>query len=449
MARQAKLVEQGVVDAGKPAGMGNDYDKQETDEAMSSGLMSSLLRATSENGLTPQPSVLVTRAELVGKRPQEARLIAQAHSAFQQAEMPKQKTDHGDIPVAAFIDDVKRKHKLKKVMGHGDKKDRKAGHALPAEADDKNVVDGGPTLDKELVNYRYSGMKGKMCQDCSMFDGKAGCTLVIGIIRPVDTCDRFEPNSTQAVAPQDPTKPARAELVTESEAELHTLKSYKRMKLRMEADGDFEADPIMSEVSPPGWEGTILRMKKHPEIDNPYALAWYMKNQGYTPHAGPRGGKGEAEAIEAIFVKPEGPKSAHSQEGGPGSGPQAGAMRRRTGQYTYSKDRPCKNCGEQLGKHMAEYPHDLDDGEKQCTGFKPGKASEGGPGSGPRPSGRSKFAPDSHDDQDSATATFTRRENPRQRAARIKKKPVDPATAAAIRRALMSARESVLVRRAR
>ena len=38
------------------------------------------------------------------------------------------------------------------------------------------------------------------------------------------------------------------------------------------------------EVSPPGFEGTVKAMKKHKEIDNPYALAWHMKNNGYKSH---------------------------------------------------------------------------------------------------------------------------------------------------------------------
>ena len=39
----------------------------------------------------------------------------------------------------------------------------------------------------------------------------------------------------------------------------------------------------LDEVSPPGWENTVKKMKKHKDIDNPWALAWYMKNKGYTP----------------------------------------------------------------------------------------------------------------------------------------------------------------------
>jgi len=38
------------------------------------------------------------------------------------------------------------------------------------------------------------------------------------------------------------------------------------------------------EVSPPGFEGTVLAMKKHPEISNPWALSWWMKNRGAHSH---------------------------------------------------------------------------------------------------------------------------------------------------------------------
>jgi hypothetical protein len=45
-------------------------------------------------------------------------------------------------------------------------------------------------------------------------------------------------------------------------------------------DGDFD----QNESAPQGWEGTVKAMKKHKEIDNPYALAHSMKNKGYTSH---------------------------------------------------------------------------------------------------------------------------------------------------------------------
>ena len=58
-------------------------------------------------------------------------------------------------------------------------------------------------------------------------------------------------------------------------------------------DEDFVADTLgelrsmeqsVSEVAPPGWEKTVKAMKKHDEIDNPFALAWSMKNKGYKSH---------------------------------------------------------------------------------------------------------------------------------------------------------------------
>jgi hypothetical protein len=45
---------------------------------------------------------------------------------------------------------------------------------------------------------------------------------------------------------------------------------------------DFELDT--TESAPKGWEGTVKAMKKHKDIDNPWALAHYMKNKGYKSH---------------------------------------------------------------------------------------------------------------------------------------------------------------------
>ena len=48
--------------------------------------------------------------------------------------------------------------------------------------------------------------------------------------------------------------------------------------------GDAEKKDKIDEKAPPGFEGTVKAMKKHKEIDNPYALAWYMKNKGMKSH---------------------------------------------------------------------------------------------------------------------------------------------------------------------
>ena len=41
---------------------------------------------------------------------------------------------------------------------------------------------------------------------------------------------------------------------------------------------------VIREVAPEGWEGTVKAMKKEKDIDNPWALAHWMKNKGYKSH---------------------------------------------------------------------------------------------------------------------------------------------------------------------
>ena len=53
----------------------------------------------------------------------------------------------------------------------------------------------------------------------------------------------------------------------------------------------------LQEVAPPGMEGTVKAMKKHKkEIDNPYALAWWMRGKGYKSHKKASGAMKEAVA---------------------------------------------------------------------------------------------------------------------------------------------------------
>jgi hypothetical protein len=48
---------------------------------------------------------------------------------------------------------------------------------------------------------------------------------------------------------------------------------------------------VYESVAPPGWEDSIKKMKKGGEVENPWALAWYMKKRGMHP-----GGESEAQA---------------------------------------------------------------------------------------------------------------------------------------------------------
>ena len=45
-----------------------------------------------------------------------------------------------------------------------------------------------------------------------------------------------------------------------------------------------EAIEEIEEEAPAGWEGTVKAMKKHKEIDNPWALSHWMKNKGMKSH---------------------------------------------------------------------------------------------------------------------------------------------------------------------
>jgi hypothetical protein len=67
----------------------------------------------------------------------------------------------------------------------------------------------------------------------------------------------------------------------------------KQARYLISYDEDFVSDTLgelrsmeqsVSEVAPPGWEKTVKAMKKHDNIDNPFALAWSMKNKGYKSH---------------------------------------------------------------------------------------------------------------------------------------------------------------------
>ena len=60
---------------------------------------------------------------------------------------------------------------------------------------------------------------------------------------------------------------------------------HKGMASQHDANvGNDETDQGLEEKAPKGWEGTVKGMKKHPEIDNPWALANYMKDKGYKSH---------------------------------------------------------------------------------------------------------------------------------------------------------------------
>lgn len=66
----------------------------------------------------------------------------------------------------------------------------------------------------------------------------------------------------------------------------------------------------LQEVAPPGMEGTVKAMKKHKkEIDNPYALAWWMKSRGYKSHR-----KASGAMKEAVTTTPQSTQTQSTQQ---------------------------------------------------------------------------------------------------------------------------------------
>ena len=80
----------------------------------------------------------------------------------------------------------------------------------------------------------------------------------------------------------------------EKQGSIHTLREHlklKNLRKKFKHHSDKECKEEKVAVAPEGWEGTVKKMKEHPEIDNPWALAHYMKNKGDEPHYTEKGTK--------------------------------------------------------------------------------------------------------------------------------------------------------------
>jgi hypothetical protein len=141
-----------------------------------------------------------------------------------------------DVPEKSFVADLKRKLRLRKVMKHSEVEREPLDHIPPA----------GSKFGKEdsEVNYRYASIPEKSCGECQHFLEPGSCEIVAGLIRRVDTCNKFHPEDPGVV---------RAKLVS------------------------------ATEVTPPGYEKIVKALKKEPGIQSPWAIAWSMKKKGITP----------------------------------------------------------------------------------------------------------------------------------------------------------------------
>lgn len=75
---------------------------------------------------------------------------------------------------------------------------------------------------------------------------------------------------------------------------IHSTLEYQKSKPTAVGDGagapadlttQALAEEVLNEEAPKGWEATVLKMKKKKEIDNPWALAHWMKGKGHQPES--------------------------------------------------------------------------------------------------------------------------------------------------------------------
>lgn len=65
--------------------------------------------------------------------------------------------------------------------------------APPRYTQSAETTPAAPLYDKNEVNYRYAADPAQACGKCVHFDADTGsCELVEGLIRTIDTCDKFE-----------------------------------------------------------------------------------------------------------------------------------------------------------------------------------------------------------------------------------------------------------------
>ena len=181
-----------------------------------------------------------------------------------------------------------KQKKIAKIAGDKEKIDAADFAAL--RAGKKPVEEGFDDMDKYLKDKnkpqpsggagkkqgsKYGGSKQKeeepkedMKEDVDSFD-EAYTSKEIKMATGIAKDKRYAGgNMTGAAKVMDKIKPGLSQ----------TTAAQKSLR---QANEDVES---VDEKAPPGFEGTVKAMKKHKEIDNPFALAWSMKNNGYKSH---------------------------------------------------------------------------------------------------------------------------------------------------------------------
>lgn len=241
----------------------------------------------------------------------------------------RQTIDHGVaalphdkvVPVASFVDDVKRKVALRKVM-FDMKNPEKQKQAEALVTDD--TLQPGQQWDKDdtQVNYRYSGNPVKSCGVCTYFIAPGECEIVAGLIRPVDVCDQFEP--LEEIMQRAQIRPSQ--LVTQDYlGEVAQVVLARQLREQYGYDDDYDDDD--AEDCSDDEKDANGHCPDDPEFDDTTAGLydqWGDEAEGGSGSGPQKGGDG---GVTGIAGKQKGryrPERNTEAEGGPGSGPQPG-----------------------------------------------------------------------------------------------------------------------------
>ena len=191
--------------------------------------------------------ILAQEAELSDKQKKIAKIAGD-----------KEKIDAADLaalragkkPVEEGFDDMEKylkdKNKPQPSGGAGKKQGSKYGGSKQKEEEPKDDM----KEDVDSVDETYTSKEIKMATGIAKDKRYAGGNMT----GAAKVMDKIKPGLSQTTAAQ---------------------------KSLRQANEDTEQ---VDEKAPPGFEGTVKAMKKHKEIDNPFALAWSMKNKGYKSH---------------------------------------------------------------------------------------------------------------------------------------------------------------------
>lgn len=170
---------------------------------------------------------------------------------------------------------------------------KKLNEDNPEDQSNDNIVDDseGPMAKADLLNlHKQAGELYNMLGDNEELEGwvQSKITMAADYISAVYNNMQYEKSAPKTVgngegAPADTTTTATGQAtgMTES-SHLNPSQDHKNPH-----KDPHLAHEDVNEVAPKGWEGTVKGMKKHHDkIDNPWALAYYMRGKGYKSHKG-------------------------------------------------------------------------------------------------------------------------------------------------------------------